>query len=420
MFKTRYRSHHDANRRLKEAFGTGERPEDYLKKKLNTEDDKSKTLYIHVPYCMKVCSFCPFSKYSHVPKASYDKYVINHIDRIKDFACIQTKPFDSIYFGGGTPTALRPQQMDRILDHIHKVIPLDKKAEISVETSATEMDEDMLKALSGQGVNRLSVGIQTFDDKGRKQMNRRGSGDFAASRLEQMRHVIPNTNMDLIYNYPGQTMEKLEADLRRIIDLDLAGLSFYALMIHDDTPLAKSIRDEDLRLMEDLSREKAFFDRILNRLGDYGYEMFELTKLIKERRDEYKYIQVKHDGGYCIPIGVKAGGRIGRYSLFNHESDKIISSEVPISARGRMVSEDYLRVEKVVNALQYGRISFDLLDELGPIRDDKNFRHLIRKYEEAGYLRTGSFDYQFTGDGFFFGNNIIDDMADVMIQFKTM
>ena len=132
----------------------------------------------------------------------------------------------------------------------------------------------MLEVLAEGGVNRLSVGIQTFDDSARRLLGRRGSGEFAASRVAAAISAgIRNTSIDLIYNYPGQTDELLLKDLDTIISLDAAGISFYSLMLHEKTPLYKRLDDSAKKRMQDIGRERELFDIILNRLTPAGYRM---------------------------------------------------------------------------------------------------------------------------------------------------
>lgn len=416
MYKVRYKTHHDANRSLKAALTTTEDPYAYLYNKLNQEDLGRRVLYLHVPYCQKICSFCPFSKFSNVPKSEYDNYLIDQMLAVKDYEFIQSTPFESVYFGGGTPTALDWKQMDRVLNHIHKNFPLSSQVEISLESSITELNDDMLKVLEENGVNRLSIGVQTFNDKGRRLLNRRGNGAFAIKRLEKIKSIVKNTNIDLIYNYPGQDLEVLKNDIEIIKALDIGGLSFYSLMIHENTPLAIHISEKDRRIMSDLEREKHFFDCITNTLYDDGYEMFELTKLVKDKRDQYKYIEVKHDGGHCVPIGVKAGGRIGRYSYFNPENRMDFSDEIRLSMMGRMVSKEYLEIEKIINQLQHGYINLSEDAFVSRLIDLGLFNSLFDQLKSQELIKVSKKAIELTNEGFFFGNNIISDMAQMMVQ----
>ncbi|MCH4891049.1 radical SAM protein [Acidaminobacter sp. JC074] len=416
MYKERFKSHHDANRALKTAFQTNENAYDYLTRKLNKDDLKDRVLYLHVPYCKKICSFCPFSKYSKVEKASYDQYLMDRVDEIKDYKFIRSKAFKSVYFGGGTPTALEPRQIDNVLNHLQKKMPLDDRVEISLESSISELDDEMLSVLKAHGVNRLSIGVQTFNDLGRRLLNRRGSGDFVKKRLEVIQKIIPNTNIDIIYNYPGQSIQNLKEDIKVVKDLDIGGLSFYSLMIHKNTPLEKTITRAELEIMHNIQREKVFFDHLVNDLSDEGYEMFELTKLIKDKRDEYKYIDIKHQGGHCVPIGVKAGGRIGRYSFFNPETMMPLSKNMNISARGRMVSDKYLEIEKVLNQLQHGRIVLDEHPIIQEVMLKESLTDLLERLIHHDYIQLTNKEIRFKNDGFFYGNNIISDFSKIMID----
>ncbi len=416
MYQERYKSHHDANRVLKQAFSSKESAYEYLKETLNQEANNRRVLYLHVPYCKKICSFCPFSKFSKVPTSGYDDYLISDMNRIINYTYIKDKSFEAINFGGGTPTALSPKQFDRILKHINNSFLLEADAEISVESSITELTDEMLEVLVSNNVNRLSIGVQTFNDNGRKLLNRRGSGEFAYNRLKKIRKAIPNTNIDLIYNYPGEDENVLKEDIEVIRSLDLAGISFYSLMIHEKTPLAKSITELELKQMNDLTREKRFFNEIINGLKQDGYEMFELTKLINNKRDRYRYIEVKHDNGDCIPIGVKAGGSIGRYLHFNPEDREDFDEAIRISNRGRMVTNDYFKINRIINELQHGLISYKTLESVDEIHRNQSFLHLLDELEKDGLIIKEKDTIRFTNEGYFFGNNIIHDIAKTFIN----
>ena len=183
-FPTRYKSHHDASRSLKRRYTMNISAEEYLEQILNQPAKSRRAIYIHVPFCTKVCSFCPFHRPDRLRRREYHRHLIAEMRRIRGFEYMKA-PISAVYFGGGTPTALSPEQLELILEELHQSFNISPDAEISVETSATELTDDMLSALRRQGVNRLSVGVQTFDDDGRALLGRRGGGDFAYSRIER-------------------------------------------------------------------------------------------------------------------------------------------------------------------------------------------------------------------------------------------
>ena len=145
------------------------------------------------------------------PAENYADLIIKEMEQYATLPYIKTTTFDAVYFGGGTPTTLSGDALSRILKALKKNFRFTAGAEFTIETTVTELTEDKMKILIENGVNRFSVGVQTFDEKGRKQMGRIGSGGKAYERLRQLKEYEGVTvSMDLIYNYPGQTMESFK------------------------------------------------------------------------------------------------------------------------------------------------------------------------------------------------------------------
>ncbi len=182
MYNVRFKSHHDASRLLKNKFDANPEKQEYLAGLLSGPALSKRAVYLHVPFCNKICSFCPFHRTDRLKRREYDEILISEIESIRGYEYMKA-PIDAINFGGGTPTALSPRQMGRVLRALRDSFDIKKGAEISVETSITELTDEMTSVLIECGVNRLSVGVQTFDDKGRKLLGRRGSGAKAAQRL---------------------------------------------------------------------------------------------------------------------------------------------------------------------------------------------------------------------------------------------
>ena len=320
-------------------------------------------------------------------------------------------PIDAVNFGGGTPTSLSPAQMKAVLSELHNSFQVAPGAEISVETSATGLSDEMIDVLLDGGVNRLSVGIQTFDDGARRLLGRRGDGEFAASRVAAaIRAGIRNTSVDLIYNYPGQTNEQLQADIRTIAKLDAAGISFYSLMLHEKTPLYRRLDDETKAKMQDLRREKELFDMILDGLAPHGYKMLELTKLVKDGRDRYDYMEIRHSGGSCIALGHGAGGNIENY--FYHNSDTVpdISENVRICSRGRVLLPEFRVLDSLIYALQKGRARLAPYSEQLGTDLLSIFGEKLSLFSEGGFVQVDGDELTLTRDGAFFGNNIISEL----------
>jgi len=416
MYTVRYKSHHDASRALKQCFEKKIDKKEYVKDILNQFAQTPRVIYLHVPFCNKVCSFCPFHRPDELKRNEYDTYLIQEIDKISKFNYMKA-PIDAINFGGGTPTALKPKQMARILDWLKASFDIKEKAEISIETSISELSEDMIAVLKEKGVNRLSIGIQTFNDEGRKLLGRRGNGESAIDKIRQLQTAgFKNVGIDLIYNYPGETMEILEKDLEIIKSLNLAGISFYSLMLHEKTPIYRKISSKQLAEMQDIGREKLFFDSIVHELNKVGYQSFELTKLIRNNIDRYEYMRIRHTGGSCIAVGHGAGGNLGSYVYRNSVHAPLLDETIPISSMGRVLESQYFVLDEFINDLQKMTVDIDTYSrrlgiDLLPIIEDS-----LEKMENENLLTIDDRKITLLHDGIFWGNNIIDELVRCILK----
>lgn len=414
MFSERYKSHHDASRNLKKRYTTDIGGEEYLPAVLAEKPESRRVIYLHVPFCNKICTFCPFHRPDELDRREYHKYLIEEIHKIRAYPYMEA-PIDAINFGGGTPTSLSPAQMKAVLAELHNSFQVAPEAEISVETSATGLSDEMIGVLKEGGVNRLSVGIQTFDDGARKLLGRRGSGEFAASRVAAaMNAGIRNTNIDLIYNYPSQTDAQLINDLNVISELDVAGISFYSLMLHEKTPLYNRLDESTKAQMQNMTREKELFDMIFDNLAPHGYKMLELTKLVKDGRDRYDYMEIRHSGGSCIALGHGAGGNIENYFYHNSHAIPDVSDEIRICSRGRVLLPEYRIVDSLIYAMQKGSVS--LTEFSGRLGIDliSLFGEKLVAFAAEGYLTVDGDTVTLTRDGVFFGNNIISALIGII------
>lgn len=407
-YSVRYKSHHEAAKSIKNRYQADVSKERYLEELLQKScTEEKKVIYLHVPFCNKVCSFCPFHRPDRLKRREYHLYLIEQIKRLSELPYMQGE-ISAVNFGGGTPTSLLPEQMEQVLQALHGNFNIRADAEISVESSASELTAEMLQVLKNEGVNRLSIGIQTFQDEYRKLLGRRNTGEFAAMAVEAaIKHGIDNTNIDLLYHLPDQTVSSLEKDLKMIERLDVAGVSFYSLRIHENTPLALSLSDSQKAKMNQWESEYELFDFLMSSLERQRYEMLEFTKLVKDHRDEYRYMEIRHSKGSCIAIGQGAGGNAAQYYYSNAEGSTEISSSIPISSRGRVLTKEYQEIDAFIYEMQKGYIAKD--KAVGA-----EFTRAVEELLEEGYLFETSRNYYFTKKGIFFGNNIINDLLSLM------
>lgn len=395
MFKERLKTHHSA---MAEAARYTRGPRNvmaFLNEALPDETVKDKaTIYIHVPFCSKICSFCNMRRSLQSPRENYHKVLIEEMNQYKDLAYIKGLTFDAIYFGGGTPTTLEAEALREVLRALKESFKLSKNVEITIETTVTELTDEKLKMFKEEGVTRFSVGVQTFNDVGRKLMGRVGSGKTAYEKLMQIKEMgFETLSMDLIYNYPGQSKEDLEEDLEKIATLKLDGFSMYSLIDMKATTIEEA---------QGINHDTAFFETISQKMEAKGYRFLELTKMVT--RDKYKYVMNRHEGADTLPLGAGAGGSIGGLMLMNEINlDKYEESVKQFNTKnGMLFSTAYREL-----AIFKGTIQKGYLPEDTSIYEDRSeYEAVVEELLEKGYIEKVEEHYHFTSKGVFWGNNI--------------
>lgn len=433
-FTNRLKSHHIGKDMM--SFARFPRP---LREILDSEGKPDQVIYIHVPYCTNICSFCNMNRSFSKPDPNYANYVIEQIKQFAHTRRFGTSTIDSIYFGGGTPSVLSADDINRILDAIAKSVKLSPTVEISLETSLTDLGIDKLKAIKEHGVNRLSIGVQTFSDRGRALLERRGSGDYAKRELSLLlREGITNINIDLIYNYLNETPEELENDIKTIKELDIAGFSFYSLIIMQASKLGKRYAKAGIK-PADTPVDFAFFTRIVE--ASKPFDFLELTKLVQPGRDRYAYIRQRLAGKDTFPLGAGAGGTIGEGMMMNPVS---LSDFLEKNVRGfdslmcMTMSPAYFAYKRAIDTVQL--LSFDpknlaISDQVAHQREalsdtaeksadllarDQQLVERADAYMQAlcseGYVYENDGHYTLTQLGAFWGNNIVSDLWNMVID----
>lgn len=382
---------------------------------INENKKENTVMYIHVPFCTKICSFCNMRRSLSDVYEDYDKLLVKHIEKIGNSQYGKTTTLDSIYFGGGTPTTMNEEQLSSVLNAIYKNFKIKENAEISMETTLTELSPEKLKHLASNGLNRISVGIQTFDDLGRQLLNRTGNGEFAKKRLtEYLDSGFRNVNIDLIYNYPYQTEAELKKDLKIIGELDLAGFSMYSLILDNNSRLARKVEKSIIKIKNDVNHDRRYYDIVVEDGKKSGYDFFEFTKMVRPNRDEYKYICHRNSGEDTIPIGAGAGGSIMGAMGMNPISIKeyIEKLENVEDIVFTQFSKSYQDIAKASKIVQFGKFDISLV----PSHIQDVARNYITELMDDGMVVGEGDNYQLTKEGRYWGNNINKEYMDLLVE----
>jgi oxygen-independent coproporphyrinogen-3 oxidase len=240
-------------------------------------------LYIHVPFCISKCGYCSFYSIKSL------NLIPQYIEALKfemEYYKGQFSSFDTIYFGGGTPSLLTTLQLAEILAVIRKYFRIDANSEITLEANAGDISLEYLKALRGTGINRLNIGIQSFDDKVLKFLGRRHTAKEAVSSIEAARKAgFDNLGIDLIYGIHGAGIKSWKKDLLKALSFAPEHISCYQLSLGINTPLDKQYSAQGWDLPDE-NMEHRFFLVTDEELKKAGYLHYEVSNFA--RSDKFK------------------------------------------------------------------------------------------------------------------------------------
>lgn len=407
LFNERRKSHHDVSRKGKKKSPPASREEVDAFLQTKPEDERG-VIYFHVPYCDNICSFCSMNRTKLDGELdSYTEFLLKKIDEFCIYPYIKQKKFESIYFGGGTPTILKTHHLEKILTAINEKFNISPTCEFNFESTLHNLSLEKIKLMQSLGVNRYSIGVQTFSNAGRVLLNRVGDKEHAVKKLETIRQNFDgNMCIDIIYNYPKQTLEEVKEDARIAKELGVDSSSFYSLMFHDGSVLSEEISPKDYYTLD---LDRALHDEFLSDMLSGDYEILEYTKVAKKGRDKYKYIRLSHEGVDILPLGVGAGGRLGKYSSFT------VNPQMQMF----MPTDEIERRLKRLGALfQYPNIKYSDIKKFVNEDTFKDIYTFLQKVEKEKYIKLSKDEINFELGGIFWGNTIAGEVLDIALRSK--
>jgi oxygen-independent coproporphyrinogen-3 oxidase len=259
-------------------------------------------IYIHIPFCKSRCSYCDFHSSTDF---SLKNRLINSICKELKIRreYLKNEAVKTIYFGGGTPSLLNEEDLSKIFDYINQNYDTKFCEEITLEANPDDLTDEYIKMLKKIGINRISIGIQSFDDSELKLINRRHSTEKAISAVKKCQeNGLNNISIDLMYGFPSQTQESWINSLKKAVELDVRHISAYHLTYEDGTVLhQKLMRGEIAEIAEDES--VSMFKLLTETLEQNGFEQYEISNFAKPN------FRSKHNSSYWndeIYIGVGA------------------------------------------------------------------------------------------------------------------
>lgn len=248
-------------------------------------------LYIHIPFCRQACHYCDFHFSTNTKnKRAIVEAIAREIVLRKDY--LETKELKTIYFGGGTPSLLDAFELNFLMDTIHSHFNVHADAEITLEANPDDLDIEKLIQLNGAGINRLSIGIQSFHEPHLKFLNRVHDSFEAGNCVKLAQDAgISNISIDLIYAIPAEDHRILEQDMQSAFDLNVSHISAYCLTIEPQTAFGSWLKKKKIKpIDEEFAAQQ--FEILIRGLADKGYEQYEISNFA--RNNQYS----RHNSSY--------------------------------------------------------------------------------------------------------------------------
>jgi oxygen-independent coproporphyrinogen III oxidase len=364
-------------------------------------------IYIHIPFCKQACHYCNFHfstslRYKNELIAALLKEVeLQH--KYLDGETIET-----IYFGGGTPSLCSKEEIENILQKIQSSFTVSPGAEITLEANPDDITPQKLESWKETGINRLSIGIQSFFDEDLQWMNRAHNSEQAIDNLQLATGVFDNITIDLIYGTPGLTNEKWKQNVDKAIALNIPHLSCYALTVEPKTPLDKLIRQhKSADINPDKQSEQ--FILLMQWLGEAGYEHYEISNFAKpgfRSLHNSSYWQGKKYIGFG-PSAHSFDGNARWWNIANNNSyiDSINKGIIPFE-------KEELTTTQKLN--EYIMISLRTAEGLNLSKIDKaaslELRAASKKYIETGLIKMEKDFLKLTNEGKLLADGIAADL----------
>ena len=368
---------------------------------------KPTSAYVHIPFCTQICYYCDFSKV-FIKNQPVDSY-LEHL--IEEYNSYDIKKLRTLYIGGGTPTALSAPQLAFLLEKLSDKLVLSYLEELTIEANPGDLDEEKIAVLKDSPVNRVSLGVQTFNDRMLKQIGRSHSEKDIYENIANLKKAgFDNISIDLIYALPKQTMEDVKINVAKAIALDIPHMSLYSLILENHTGFMNRVRRGKLPLpKEDLEAE--MFEYIIVELEKAGFEHYEISNFSKpgfESRHNLMY----WDNAEYYGIGAGASGYVDGVRYKNHgpirhylqavEAGNPRVQEEVLTLKEQMEEEMFLGLRKKSG------VSKKRFEEKFGISFEEQYGAVVSELTEQGLLVPDRDIVRMTKQGLFLGDTVAE------------
>ena len=364
-------------------------------------------VYIHIPFCQTKCLYCGFFQNASRQEVE-DAYIddlVAEIERDAAMPQLKTARISCVFIGGGTPSSLAAANAERLLRAIRENLPLKEDAELTLEGRIHDLVPEKIEVWKAGGVNRVSLGVQSFDTTLRRRVGRIDAREEVLARLALLKSYDMTVIVDMLYGLPGQTMELWLEDMRTLLRAPIDGMDLYQLNVFPGGDLARAVANGTVPPCADLAGQADLYHAARELLLEAGVERLSLCHWRRDKRERSLYNTLAKTGAVVYPFGCGAGGNVGSVSFMHarklaayHEA--VARGEKPIMMMAHQAERRLLQVtDEIIAGLEKGFVDLRRLsmmdarlESLSELLALWTGRHLMR--EDLGI-------YRLTADGEF-------------------
>lgn len=366
--------------------------------------------YLHIPFCEHICFYCDFNKVflEGQPVDEYVDAVIREMELMH--ACFPDEKLDTFYIGGGTPTTLTAAQLDRLLAAVQETFRLPAGAEFTVEANPESASAEKFAVMRNYGVNRLSMGVQSFNNRILKKIGRIHTAEQVFQCVEDARDAgFENISIDLIFRLPTQTLADFQDSLRQALSLDLPHYSIYALILENKTIFYNLMRKGKLPLPSE-DEEADMYALAMETMAQAGREQYEISNYAKPGFQSRHNLTYWQNGSYfgfgAGAHGYMAGSRYNNHGPIQHYLEPLRQGESPIFHQSELTQKEKVEEELMLGMRTMSGVDRQVFARKYGIALEELYGGVISSLQAEGLVSWKGERLTLTRKGTFLGNKV--------------
>lgn len=372
---------------------------------------QSTSAYVHIPFCEHICYYCDFNKVflEGQPVDEYIEALLKeaHLSLIKN----PVKNMETLYVGGGTPTSLNASQLDRLLSGLREILPYNE-GEFTVEANPGDLSGEKLDVMKNYGVNRLSMGVQTFDDRLLKKIGRKHTAKDVYDTVRLLEEKdFSNVTIDLIYALPGQSLESFRDTVERALALDLPHYALYSLILENQTMFMNWVRRGKMQLPEQELEAQMYAETIeaMEKAGRMQYEISNFAKPGFESQHNLVYWNNQNYFG----LGAGASGYLENRRYKNrgpiqHYMKALTDNQLPILEEERLSQKEQIEEEMFLGLRKISGVDKTVFESRFDQKLTDVYSDVIEKLKQQKLIAETDSRVRLTKTGLFRGNDVFE------------